>query len=73
LDKYLDSKSFLHGNSLTLADIPAGATLYRYLNMGLDVPRPANLMAWYNKLCNMEEYRKQIMTSYDELFGRSIF
>jgi glutathione S-transferase len=73
LDKYLDSKSFLHGNSLTLADIPAGATLYRYLNMGLDVPRPANLMAWYNKMCNMEGYRRQIMTPYDELFGRSIF
>lgn len=73
LNAHLRNNDFLYANSLTLADIPAGATLYRYLTMGVDVPRPPKVIDWYNRLCETEEYRRQIMTPYDELFGRSIF
>ena len=73
LNAHLDRSNFLYGNSLTLADIPAGSTLYRYLTMGVDVPRPPKVIDWYNRLCQTEEYQRQIMIPYQELFGRAIF
>ena len=73
LNEHLHTSDFLYGNSLTLADIPAGATLYRYLTMGVDVIRPSKVMGWYNRLYETEEYRRQIAIPYDELLGRSIF
>lgn len=73
LNSHLVGRDFLCGESLTLADIPAGATLYRYLTMGIEVARPPHVIAWYDRLCETEEYRKQIMIPYNELFGRSIF
>ena len=73
LNKHLSTHTFLHDNGLTLADIPAGATLYRYFTMGVDVPQPPHLLAWYRRLCAMESYQKQIMLPFDELFGRSVY
>ena len=36
LDDHLISQKFLAGNSLTAGDIPAGTSLYRYFEMGLE-------------------------------------
>ena len=73
LNRYLQDKRFLCGDELTLADIPPGATLHRYFTMGADVAKPANVIAYYQRLCGTEAYRRSIMSPYEELFGRSIF
>ena len=73
LNQCLQGRDFLCGNGLTLADIPPGATLHRYFTMGVEVPQPANVFDFYQRLCEMEEYRKHIMIPYTELFGRSVF
>ena len=73
LNYHLQDSDFLYGDRLTLADIPPGATLHRYFTMGVDVPKPSNVVNFYQRLCGMEEYRRHIMMPYEELFGRSIF
>ena len=73
LDSHLRSSDFLCGERLTLADIPIGATLHRYFTMGVDVPRPANVVNLYKRLSGMEAYRRHVMIPYEELFGRSVF
>jgi glutathione S-transferase len=70
LDEQLARLPFLAGHELTLADIPAGTTLFRYFGMGVDVPRHPNVDAWYARLCAREAYRAAVMVSFDELRGR---
>ena len=67
LEARLADRPFLAGAELTLADIPAGATMFRIHDM--DIPRrerPA-LAAWYARLAERPAYRDTVMTSYDEL------
>ncbi|MEM7504851.1 MAG: glutathione S-transferase family protein [Pseudomonadota bacterium] len=73
LDQILAGQAFLSGEHFGLADIPAGATLYRYFGMGLDVPEPANVMRWYAALKERPAFAQCIMVPFDELFGRSDF
>jgi glutathione S-transferase len=70
LDGHLATSAFLAGPSFTLADIPAGTTLYRYFGMGLDVPRRANVDAWYARLCERKPYQDAVMVPFEELRGR---
>jgi len=70
LDARLADRPFLAGDTLTLADIPAGTQLYRYYEMEI-VRRPLpNLAAWYARLCARPAYRTQVMRPFDELKGR---
>lgn len=73
LDLHLRDSDFLYGDRLTLADILTGATLHRYFTMGVDVPKPSNVVNFYQRLCDTEAYRRHIMIPYEELFGRSVF
>lgn len=70
LDQVLSGQPFLGGESLTLADIPAGTHLYRYF--ALDIPRPhiPHVEAWYQRLQEREAYRQHVMIPFEELFGR---
>lgn len=61
LDAHLENRPFMAGDRLTIGDIPAGATLYRYYAM--DVPgRPdlPNLRAWHERLREREAYRRHV-------------
>jgi glutathione S-transferase len=61
LDAHLASRPFMAGDQLTIGDIPAGATLYRYCAM--DIPgRPdlPNLKAWHERLREREAYRQHV-------------
>ena len=71
LDDHLSSRTFLAGDSLTMGDIPAGTSLYRYFEMGLDVKKPPNVMAWYGRLLEREAFCTHVAVPFDELFGRS--
>jgi glutathione S-transferase len=70
LDDILIDRHFLAGNRLSLADIPAGTSLYRYFE--LDIPRPAlpNVAAWYRRLQQRPAYREHVMIPSAELQGR---
>lgn len=70
LDQVLSTQGFLAGPHLTLADIPAGTSLYRYFN--LDIPRPhiPHVEAWYQRLQTSAAFEEHVMIPFRELFGR---
>jgi glutathione S-transferase len=71
LDRLLAGRSFLLGDRLSLADIAIGVTLYRYHQMDVERPQLANFAAWYARLAQRPAFRNQVMTSFEELRGRS--
>jgi glutathione S-transferase len=73
LDQQLAERRYLAGDRISLADIPAGTSLYRYFN--LDVPRPPlpNVEAWYERLQERPAFREHVMVPFDELKGRLDF
>ncbi|WP_110643443.1 glutathione S-transferase [Salinicola sp. CPA57] len=70
LDSQLSEAPFLSGDTLGLADIPAGTTLYRYFE--LEIPRPSlpNVDAWYRRLESRPAYRRHVMRPFNDLYGR---
>ena len=70
LDRILADRTYILGDELTLADIPAGTNLYRYFN--LDIPRPLlpNVERWYARLQERVPYRQHVMIPFDDLLGR---
>ena len=61
LDNHLASRDFVAGDALTIADIPAGATLYRCYSM--DFPgRPGlpNVEAWHARLRERPGFREYV-------------
>jgi len=70
LDMMLADRWFLCGDALSLADIPAGTSLFRYF--GLDIERPSlpHVQAWYDRLQERQAYREHVMVPFGELRGR---
>jgi glutathione S-transferase len=73
LDTELAERPYLAGASLSLGDIPAATSLFRYFS--LDIPRPPlpNVEAWYARLQERPAYRAHVMVPFDELKGRLDF
>jgi glutathione S-transferase len=70
LDRILADRSFLCGDTLTLADIPAGTSLYRYFGIEIEPPPVPNVEAWYRRLQERPAYREYIMVPFGELYGK---
>lgn len=70
LDRHLVGRGFMVGDSLSLADITIGATLYRYFELEIERPSLPHLEAWYASLCRRQPYRQHVMVPFDELRGR---
>src|SRR5580693_6542499 len=70
LDRILADRSFLCGDTLTLADIPAGTSLYRYFGIEIERPSVPNVEAWYRPLQERPAYREHIMVPFGELYGK---
>ena len=70
LDRMLAGKSFILGDRLTLADIPAGTNLFRYFNLDIERPSLPNVERWYRLLQERPAYREHVMIPFDELYGR---
>lgn len=70
LDAHLADRPFLGGDALTMADIPAGTTLFRLFELDLERPALLNVEAWYRRLCQRPAYREHVMLPFDELRGR---
>lgn len=73
LDGQLAARPYIAGDALSLADIAAGMTLYRWYEMPIERPALANLRAWYERLCERPAYRKAVCVPYDELVGKLTF
>ncbi|MEO1300435.1 MAG: glutathione S-transferase family protein [Cyanobacteria bacterium J06636_16] len=67
INQQLSTTSFLAGESITLADIPAGAILYRLTEQGLEVALPDPVKRWYQALRERTGYKKWIMSDFSEL------
>jgi len=70
LDRLLEGRTFLLGEALTLADITAGTSLYRYFELEIERPAHANVERWYRTLREREPFRTHIMIPFGELRGR---
>jgi glutathione S-transferase len=70
LDTVLADRPFLCGDELTLADIPAGTSLYRYFELDIERPSVANVEAWYRRLQERPAYRAHVMIPFGELRDR---
>jgi glutathione S-transferase len=61
LNRHLDSRLYMLGDRLTMADIPVGAFVHRWY--ALDVPHPdlPSLRAWYQRLTEREAFQTHVM------------
>lgn len=73
LDRVLADQPYLGGDGLTMADIPAGCSLYRWHEMGIERPEFPNLTTWYQRLQRRPAYREHVMVSFENLRGRETF
>ena len=70
LDGVLADRPYLGGDTLTLADIPAGTALYRYFELEIERPAVRHVEAWYRRLQERPAYREGVMVPFGELRGR---
>ena len=70
LDEVLAARPFLAGERFSLADIPAGTSLYRYFELDIERPNVANVTAWYERLRERPAYRQHVMIPFADLRGR---
>lgn len=70
LDRRLEGRDFVLGQAISLADIPAGALLYRYFELDIERPELPNIEAWYARLKTRTAYRRHVMIPFNELKGR---
>lgn len=73
LDRHLERVPYLGGDDFGIGDMPCAVCLYRYFEMGYEVPRPDFVMQWYARLAARPAYRATVMTAFDELRGRLEF
>jgi glutathione S-transferase len=70
LDSLLAGRAFLLGDALSLADITAGTSLYRYFGLEIERPSLPNVERWYHTLQQREAFRTHVMIPFEELRGR---
>lgn len=73
LDAHLAARPYLAGDTFTMGDIPAGASLYRYFAMEIERPALPNVERWRAQLEARPAYRAAVMVPFDELVGRLSF
>jgi glutathione S-transferase len=70
LNRLLEGRTFLLGDTLSLADITAGTSLYRYFELEIERPQLAQVERWYRTLQEREAFRTHVMIPFGELRGR---
>jgi len=62
LDAQLADRDYLNGDRLTMADIPAGVLVHRWINW-TPAPRPShpNVEAWYERLAARPAYQEHVI------------
>jgi glutathione S-transferase len=67
LDAHLAGRSYILGDRLTVADIPAGGLMYRYFTLPIARPSLPNVEAWNARLAARPAYRDHVMIDYSAL------
>mgnify|MGYP003628116696 FL=1 len=67
LNSHLSAQAWLGGDRFSMADIPVGATMYRYFSIDIERPALPAVQAWVERLQDRPGYREYVETSYDEL------
>jgi glutathione S-transferase len=70
LERWLEGRAFLLGDALTLADITAGTSLYRYFELEIERPQLAQVERWYRTLQQRAAFAEHVMIPFGELRGR---
>lgn len=70
LDTHLARQPYLGADQFTMGDLPAGATLYRYLSLDIKRPDLAHVESWYGRLAERAAYREHVMIPFEDLCGR---
>jgi len=73
LDRHLASHRYIAGDDLSMADIPAGTTLYRWFEMEIERPAMPHLEAWYDRLRARPAYRTAVCVPFDDLVGKESY
>ncbi len=73
VDRQLEGRSFLAGETLSMGDIAVGAQLYRYYELEIDRPELPNVEGWYARLKDRPAYQEHVMVPFDDLKGRLAF
>ena len=61
MDKQLVGHQYLVADTLTIGDIPFAGFVYRWFELDIERPSLPNFEAWYQRLCDREDYREHIM------------
>jgi glutathione S-transferase len=61
LDARLSDRAYLGGDTFSMADIPAGASAYRWYALDIVHPRLPHLERWYADLTQRPEFRAEVM------------
>ncbi len=69
LDDVLSDRPYLAGEQLSIADIAAGAQLYRYFTLDIERADLPHVEDWYQRLCGRPAFAAHVMIPYDELRG----
>jgi len=67
LEKQLAGSAYLMGDTLTMADIPIGAMMFKYFTLDIERPSLPQIEAWYERLKSHAAYREHAMLD----FGKS--
>ncbi len=61
LDERLADRQFVGGDAFSMADIPVGASVYRWYALDIVHPSLPNLRRWYNSLTERLAFRREVM------------
>jgi glutathione S-transferase len=70
LDGIFAGRTYLAGETFSLADIALGTLFYRYFQLDVERPSAPYAEAWYHRLEERSAYREHVMTPFDDLYGR---
>ena len=58
LERSLEGKAYVTGDTFTMGDIPIGCEIQRWMRVPIERPRLPNVEAWFNRLCARPAYQK---------------
>ncbi len=64
LEDHLSERPYILGPRLTMADIPFGPMIHRYLALEFARPDLPHIQAWYGRLREREAFREHVMFPY---------
>ena len=61
LERYLEGRDYVAGQSLSMGDIVVGVTVYRWYGLDVNRPRLANIEAYHARLQQRPAFKKHVM------------